>query len=269
MRWAILATLGAVLIGSCSVDPNEQANKLFVDAQKLIDKSKQESTSEERLRTLQAAHEKLNTIVREHPGANLAVQLTSGQAIGEISLKALSERIDGAKWDVCLSAPRRACLLARALSLGRTIKYATSRVAALADIARTQVKAGLTKDGAVTFAEALQVARSIDQRGTALATIARAQAEAGLIAEAIEVTRSITDEIPRARALTDIVRAQAQAGRFAEAIELARSIQNESWRVHPLAEVARAQVKAGLTQDGPFLVSQDGPLPGLDLPEAH
>src|SRR3990172_7104903 len=74
---------------SCSADPNEKGNRIFVEVQQLIETAEKQSP-EERLRSLRAADKKLKSIVSSYPSANLAVQLASGQSIGRISLRNMS-----------------------------------------------------------------------------------------------------------------------------------------------------------------------------------
>jgi len=74
-------------------------------------------------------------------GANLACieksddlryDTSSGQTIGTISLKAVSEQRSAIKWVLCGRSPTRACIFARAIELANT------HVESLTGVAETQ-----------------------------------------------------------------------------------------------------------------------------------
>lgn len=92
MKRAIITAVFVLVLAGCSGDPNEQANKLFIEAQQLIEKS-QKQNADEQVTTLSIAQEKLNVIVAKYPAANLAVQLASGQNVGTISLKSVTHQL--------------------------------------------------------------------------------------------------------------------------------------------------------------------------------
>src|SRR5262249_45053922 len=100
------------------------------------------------------------------------------------------------------------------------------------------------------LAEALDVTRTMEdsgERAFILADIPAAQAKAGNISTALEVARSIKSSWHRPRALADIAATQAKAGNISTALEIARSIEIEASfeRTQAFSAIAVAQAKAG------------------------
>jgi len=90
-----LAVVGALLFsaGSAIADDTSEANKLFVEAVKLVKSAANAEESEEQVAVLEEALGKLNEIVDDYPSSDLAVKLISGQRIGGISLDLIAEAI--------------------------------------------------------------------------------------------------------------------------------------------------------------------------------
>lgn len=270
MRQAVIIGVFALVLVSCSGDPNEQANKLFVEAQQLIERAEKQGP-EEQLQTLLSAEEKLKTIVIKYPAANLAVQLSSGQNIGNISLKGMLEVIAVAAWSACLASPKRACVLNQAVKLVASFKDpGEMHTKALGAIAMAQAKAGLLKEAAATFDYAMQAARRIREieRIQIVISIGTAQANAGFLREArsafdealkMAQSQPLTTET-RAEEFASLAEAQGKTGMMKEAsttldraLNNLKGIPNESWnareRTSALASIARAQVKIGLGKE--------------------
>ena len=70
----LFACVFVLFLSGCSADPNAEANKLFVEAQKLIESSASQPP-EDVLKPLLSAEERLNLIVSKYPSSNLAVTL--------------------------------------------------------------------------------------------------------------------------------------------------------------------------------------------------
>lgn len=123
-----IALAACVWLMSCSRDPNEEANKLFVEAQQLIASSEGKAATE-RLRALRSANGNLKAIVEKFPSSQLAVQLVSGQSVGKISLKYVSDATADATWSACLEAPAGACDVHQALDeLAKRVALTASRL---------------------------------------------------------------------------------------------------------------------------------------------
>jgi tetratricopeptide (TPR) repeat protein len=271
----------ALLLGSCSKDPNEQANKLFVEAQQQVQQSKSQEP-EERLKTLRMASEKLNAIVTKYPGTNLAVQLISGQAVGEISIKNVQEAVADTSWSICKKDPQRECLVARALQIEEALKNQFERISPLAAIAAAEQRAGQDKEAAAYFEQALKIVQTI-QNDDALARnlhvvavaqvdagltddalktagfakgsnrwslyydVASAELKHGLFSDALQASQYIDESIQPARSslLSDISCAEANAGKIPEATKLLESMQYTWMRVPGYVAIAQARLRAG------------------------
>ncbi len=256
MRQAIIIGVCALVLVSCSGDPNENANKLFVEVQKLIEKAEKQNP-EEKLQSLLAAEEKLKAIVAKYPAANLAVQLASGQSIGKISSKSVATATSGAAWAVCMRAPKRVCVLHQAVQVAESIEDKPKRAEAFGAIGEIQSKSGLAKEVAATLDQAVQLVPTIDEeskRGEALSSIAAAHAKAGRSSELLQLASSIKNDRIRVGVLASVAKAQAKAGLTKEASDTI----NQALRLTPsvgdflplaLASIAEAQAIAGLTKE--------------------
>lgn len=91
MRCAFLIAF-SLLLSSCSEDPNLPANELFIEAQEEIAKSTKAKNSQ-KTRHLQSALELIDQIVKEHPGSELAVKISSEQNIGTFSRSTLIKKL--------------------------------------------------------------------------------------------------------------------------------------------------------------------------------
>ncbi len=75
-----------------AANPNEAANKMFVEVVKLISDAKGKP-SKQVIKDLKKAITTLKQIVEKYPSSNLAVQIISGQSIGNISLSKIEKRL--------------------------------------------------------------------------------------------------------------------------------------------------------------------------------
>jgi hypothetical protein len=160
---AVLA-IETVLLAACSTDPNEAANKLFIEAQQVIEKAGKQQKAADKLPLLRDAEERLKAIVSKYPAANLAVQLASGQSVGIISLKSVADDIARMRQEICFNGPTRTCLFdqaivaALAITDGKLVEDAFivvfDRVSTLSHIALAQFRAGLRTASSGTIARA-------------------------------------------------------------------------------------------------------------------
>jgi tetratricopeptide (TPR) repeat protein len=150
-------------------------------------------------------------------------------------------------------------ILTEALATACSVEGASSRAAALSEVADALGQAG-------RITEALATARGIKQanaRVSALRNIANALGQAGrtqeagdVLIEALAAARSIKEVNARVSALRNIANALGQAGRTTEALATARSIafglfrtKGASSRAAALSGVANALGQAGRTQE--------------------
>ena len=109
---AIIALILLAAVASCARDPNEEANKIFVEANQLIVTSEKQDATQA-IETLISAENKLQQIITQYPTSNLAVQLTSGQAVGDVSFGRLRAVITSKRADNLFSEVRALVALAK------------------------------------------------------------------------------------------------------------------------------------------------------------
>jgi hypothetical protein len=92
---ATLAVVGALLFSAGSAwadfDDDSGANKLFVEAVKLVKSAEGEKSFEKTLSVIEEALARLNKIIDDYPSSDLAAKLISGQSVGGISLEDVGE----------------------------------------------------------------------------------------------------------------------------------------------------------------------------------
>ena len=161
-----------------------------------------------------------------------------------------------------------------ALELASSITVPGRRAEALAYVAEAQAKEGLTKEAAVSFGQAVQIAHSSGsgkgESAEALAVIAEAQAKTGFTREAaatfrqtLQVVQSIKDQrgdfergtVLVTQVLPRIANSIAAAPEFKkEALALYKQAEKAAPpsgfdRVDVIAAIARAEAAAGFTQE--------------------
>ena len=78
-------------------DDAAEANRLMIEAVKLIQASGHEPSPDEEFRLLEQAYDNLVAIIDRHPSSDLAVKLATGQRIGDISLARVREAMERAR----------------------------------------------------------------------------------------------------------------------------------------------------------------------------
>ena len=147
-----LLSLALIGLGSCS-DRNDAASALMVETRELIQKAEDERDAEQRLEQLERAEAKLQLIVGKYPSTDIALELTSGRSVGEISLAGLQSTIRVAETlamvqradrqrEQCFESPSRLCVSFQALAAAQEIEDDGARVRVLVRIAEVQSKAG-------------------------------------------------------------------------------------------------------------------------------
>ena len=144
----LLATLAVVVAllfsaGSAIADDTSEANKLFVEAVKLVKSVKNVEGYDEKAVVLEEVLGKLNEIVEDYPSTDLAVKLISGQRIGAISLDRISEAInqlrENAEW--IRKKPERDEEKQKAAEKRQRERPKLMRVNQIAALIKTQVEA--------------------------------------------------------------------------------------------------------------------------------
>jgi tetratricopeptide (TPR) repeat protein len=175
-------------------------------------------------------------------------------------------------------------------NVGIAVTQTPGNVRLLCDIAKAQVRAGLTAKAVTTFDEALRAAEATvtptQVRGDvivvgALTAVADAQREAGLTAAALEtldraavVAEAITNDRDRAHVLPLLAEMRMKAGDatpdlFVQSLAGARGLSDDHHRAHALQLTAVAQAHVGLRDEAAHtfaeavsIVAQDGEMLG-------
>ena len=74
-----------------------EANKLMIEAIKLMDAVDLEPSAEKKFDLLKEAHDKLTEIINRYPSTDLAVKLATGQRIGKVSLDKIRNALEEAR----------------------------------------------------------------------------------------------------------------------------------------------------------------------------
>ena len=90
---AFVAIALASIADSRGQDPNAEANRLFVEAVKLLERAEAAPTPEERLELYEGVKGNIDRIVDDFPSSDLAVRIVLGQPLGPIDLAELDRRI--------------------------------------------------------------------------------------------------------------------------------------------------------------------------------
>ena len=228
-----------------SADDTAQANKLFVDAVKLINTAASKQTPAEQLPFLEESLTKLNQIMENHPSTDLAVKLITGQSIGAISLGELTSAIDELKRQSKAAeqaAIRNACLDSLDAKDPECAMW-------LSAIVGTHLQKG-------DFTAALEAAMTSEPGGARdnlLRNIARHHARAGNLKESLVIVDSMETEIARNSARNevdaDLFQFHLQAGNFKQALAAAQSIEHPVRREQTLRQIAIALARAGNEND--------------------
>ncbi len=86
---AVIALLFSA--GYALADDNSEANRLLVEAVKLVNAAGNEASAVGRLNVLEEALSKLYEIIEKHPSSDLAAKLTNEQDMGKVSLEQVSD----------------------------------------------------------------------------------------------------------------------------------------------------------------------------------
>ena len=244
MRSFVGFCLFTVLLLGCS-NPNESANKLFVDATALLQDSftKEAIDPVAAVESSETALSKIAEIIHSYPSSDLAVKLVQGQTIfNKLSVKALQDRQE------------------RLQTMAKVVRDVTESPLSVALwLAEKQCAifslTYLVESGRIK--QALQVvnARNSDIiKAQALETIAIALAKAGDPQQAIQIANTIGEDSTRAAALERIaiiptdateIKASAVAVNTKQALQVANAKDYDSGKVLALCEIASSLAKAG------------------------
>lgn len=93
----VLALVLSLLAWPALADDVGEANKLMIEAIKLMDAVDLEPSAEKKFNLLKEAHDKLTEIIDRYPSTDLAVKLATGQRIGKVSLDMVRRALEDAR----------------------------------------------------------------------------------------------------------------------------------------------------------------------------
>ena len=238
--------LAAILISSVlpvAADDSAQANRLLVEAVKLMQAAEQEQPASEKLAKLQSALGKLNQIVDDHPSSDVAVKLITDQEIGSLSLAKLTDAIEK-------TADRATNHLAHEI-----LQAADSRegvVAGLDEIADPAFRqkvlqeiSSILSDSGVYLEEKLFLTNLVEDahiRDDHLQSIASDQLYKENFQDALTVAELIQNDHKRDVVWTEITKVYARAGNLKPALALAKRIRVGGHRDEALRTIISMQI---------------------------
>ena len=261
-------SIGAISFLACSTDPNEQANKLYVEAIEIWQNAKIKADNYSKAyESHKEAVKKIDRIISKYASSNIAVGLMSGQT--RIAGMTLNE-FQNLKGSLKSFAEAEKQPLACALLIVGT----DSKARVLADIAGKYAQAGQTEKATQILFQALETANTIEganSKARVLADIAGKYADAGqpekatqILSQALETAKTIKDADSKVWVLADIAGKYADAGQFNKALEIAktfkdadsfidhqsgwptgRTIADAVWEAKALADIAGKYAQAG------------------------
>ena len=177
---------------------NASANRLFVQAAKLIQAAEGEAEVWRGLQLLTNARSRLETIVDGLPASGLAVKLISGQRVGTVSLADLGDAIETAAARARAQPPTPARVLSMAVSAATAIEIGWSSLLTLFWIAEAQIRMGDDEQAGKTLGVVLATAEVFlewDNRPSSALTGAMAKTGGKNAGEALGVALATVKEI--------------------------------------------------------------------------
>lgn len=138
-RLLLIGALCLSVVPAATADDSAQANRLFVEAVKLLEEAATEAEMD-KVSVLQGALDKLNEIIEDHPSSDAAVKLIAGQPIGFVVISDLQEQV--VKAQLAVGDVEAAVATAKQMSAMRGPMGLVPRDKALALIVETQIKTG-------------------------------------------------------------------------------------------------------------------------------
>ncbi len=254
---------------SAAQDPNAAANRLFVQAQKLLQEPAS-ANSEDRLKNLRQARSLADRIVEEYPASNLAVQLISGQPIGTFWLKAIDEEISKTIVAIrterarkeepkCIENPNEVCIAVQILALAHKQDSLMSRAETMRTVAEVQARSR-DRTGALETIDQIRDMAGRAEKGyektIVNASRMRAQIALGQVREVLQEVEAIADKGQARDARFYAVVALTKHGRRDAALQVSETFDNVDYRVFALLFIADDDRKNGRRQQALALVGQ-------------
>ena len=152
---ALIAAVFVMMATPAIADDNAAANRLIVEAAKLVEQAKSTKDAIKQVELLNLAERNLTTVVDKYPGSTFAVLLATGQPIGSLSLQAVRVAKAQAQKERmkqrCVGNPNADCLFGESVSIARNIPREFDHSYTLRKIALLQAKLGRGTDAKVTI----------------------------------------------------------------------------------------------------------------------
>ena len=217
---SIIFSISVLLcLSGCSMDPNEQANKLYTEASQVLRniKKTEEGSYSDALDSYMSAKDRIDRILSKYPSSNMAVGLLSANIqIDGLTLSQFQELEDSLRRLAEAEQIRLAEAehpLSYALVIVRSIEDTGSKARVFTSIVGEFIEVGQKGLAVDPLAQALEIAKTFDGavKASALTSIAGAYTKAGqkdravdLLDQALQIAKTIDDEEHKASALTSI-----------------------------------------------------------------
>ena len=224
-------------------DDPAQANRLLVEAVKLIQAAEQEQPAPEKLVILESALAKLNQIMDDHPSSDVAVKLITDQEIGILSLPKLMDTIQAAEGrtahelavEILDADPSREGIMARLDELA-DLEYQHKVLDRISLMLRLTNRV----EDRLFFANLFEDAPTRDDH---LQSIALDLVYEGSYRQALAVVELIKADRNRDVVRKEIVSTDLSAGNLERALTTARGIESQSIRDVALQTIVAIQLK--------------------------
>jgi len=216
----LVAVFALGVASSAVAEDNADANKLFVETMQLLKQAKSASRADA-VDLYERALKNLDEIVSDYPSSSLAVQIVSGQPIGNVKRDDIVEGLQKARYAVCAEQATATCLFQQAADIALAIDNAGTKDWSLGNLALNQADAG-------RYGEAVDTVSGIQSRRSYfLAQIGWYQARAGkadgarmILAKAAAMVGDPSDRSAEASRLAALSAGYAQAGDTEQATKL-------------------------------------------------
>ncbi|MDH3998254.1 MAG: hypothetical protein OET90_05390 [Desulfuromonadales bacterium] len=255
LRLATYSLSILLLLSGCSEDPNEAANKLFVEASKQFDQARAETTYKASWQAYTEAAAKLDQITSKYQTSNIAVSLVSGQAkLSNYSLDKFRAVEDPLKRlaEAEQSPLSFAYLLTENLDIEDWEKKSL-----LNDIIISLAMSGDMEKAS----EIINSSMDAKDRDSLLLEALFEVADSGDYSRATTLKESITESSPKAMASYAIAKALAKAGELKKAQQmldqtegLLASIEDQNEKAYCRVIQAEALIEAGQTDKAKQIV---------------
>lgn len=249
------------LLAGCREDPEQAANKLFVEAAPLWTQYQSlpladPSQFDVRLQLLLKIQSSITSIVREYPGSSLAVEMLSSGKIKQLDANKIDNEILRLQKTIYCENSKAECVISLPLAEVKAIKNNNLRTRALAAVAKGQATGGDVAGAKSTLELAMKSLVISDNSNFAwnfaATQVAMAQASVGDSIAALKTVEIISDEFVAISALASVAEVQASAGDIGAALKTLEGIDNSSSDLllqiqlsTAIANVAKAQASYG------------------------